>query len=262
MVINKKCAILVVSFGTTHLDTLERSIVATEEKIAKSFLEYPVYRAFLSPMIRKKLRERHGLKIDDVAEALGRIEADGYRQVIIQPTLLLRGIEFELLLKESEKTNLTVFIGRSLLENNKDCEALADIIISENPLKEKEALVLMGHGTEHEANGVYHNLQEIFEKKGYPCFLGTVEGTPTFEDAVEKLAKWGAVCAKLMPLMLVAGDHAKHDMAGEENSLLSMVKKAGISVEPIFRGLGESSLVQNIYKNRVQEALKEMESCS
>lgn len=259
---NKKCAVLVVSFGTTHLDTMEHCILSTEEQISRTFAEYPVYRAFLSPTIIRRLKENHGVQIDNLKEALARIEEDGYEQAVIQPTLLLRGIEYDLLKKECEKTKLKTVIGQPLLETEQDCEILAELLIEENPLKEGEALVLMGHGTEHEANQIYHTMQRIFDEKEYPCFLGTVEGTPTFENAVKRLKAWGAAHAKLMPLMFVAGDHAKNDMAGEEGSLLSMVCEAGIPAEPVFRGLGESRNVQKLYTERVKHALEEMKTCS
>lgn len=262
MEMNKKCAILVVSFGTTHLDTMENCILATEKQISSTFAGYPVYRAFLSPTIMRRLKEKHELVIDNVAEALARIEEDGYEQAVLQPTLLLSGIEYDLLKKECEKTKLKTVIGRPLLETEQDCEVLAELLIEENPLKAREALVLMGHGTEHEANHIYHTMQKFFEMKEYPCFLATVEGTPTFEDAIEGLRSWGAERAKVMPLMFVAGDHAQNDMAGKEDSLLSMVCRIGIQAEPIFQGLGESKSVQMLYVERVQDALEEIKKCN
>lgn len=259
---NKKCAILVVSFGTTHLDAMESCILSTEKQISAAFAEYPVYRAFLSPTIIRRLKEKQGIQIDNLKEALTRIEEDGYEQVVIQPTLLLRGIEYDLLEKECEKTKLNTVIGRPLLETEEDCEVLAELLIEENPLKAREALVLMGHGTEHEANRIYCTMQRIFDEKAYPCFLATMDGTPAFEDAVEGLTAWGAAQAKLMPLMFVAGNHAKNDMVGEEGSLLSMVCEAGILAEPVFRGLGERKNVQRLYVERVKHALEEMKTCS
>lgn len=251
-------AILVVSFGTTHMDTLERSIAAVERVVAENYPEYPVYRAFLSPTVMRRLKEKYNLQTDNVAEALARIEKDGYSQVVIQPTLLLRGFEYELLAREAEKTQIRVSIGRPLLENRQDCEALVSIIREENPLEEKEALVLMGHGTEHEANVIYHKIQESFAEKGYPAFIGTVDGTPSFGDAVEHVTNWGARRAKLLPLMFVAGDHARNDMAGEEDSLLCAVREAGILPEPVFRGLGESRSVQMLYVERVRDAMEKL----
>jgi len=252
-------AILVVSFGTTHTDTLNSCISATEKSIAESFPEYPVYRAFLSPTVMRILKEEEGICADTVPQALKRIENDGYDTVIVQPTLLLGGIEYDLL-KEEVKTgnHLQIFLGRPLIENRRDCEVLADVIMEENPLDAQKALVLMGHGTEHEANEVYHMLQSIFDEKGYCCLVGTVEGTPSFEDAVEKLVQRSVLRADLLPLMFVAGDHAKNDMAGDESdSLQALICAEGIEARPILRGLGESRNVRKLYAERTKAVLKE-----
>lgn len=254
----KNTAILAVSFGTTHMDTLERCIAATERAVAEGFRGYPVYRAFLSAMVMGRLKEQHGLQVDNVGETLARIEGDGYGQVAIQPTLLLRGYEYELLAKETEKAGIRGAIGRPLLEDARDCAALASVIVEENPLKEEEALVLMGHGTEHEGNEIYHIMQNVFAEKKYPAFTGNVYGTPSFGDAVEGLVRQGARRAKLLPLMFVAGDHAKKDMAGQEGSLLAAVRDAGVLPEPVFRGLGESGSVRALYVERVRETMMKL----
>ena len=236
----RETAILMVSFGTAHLDTLERSITATEKAVEECFPGYPVYRAFLNVAVIRSLRERHALQIDNVAEALVRIEGDGFKKAAIQPTLLLRGAEYGLLAREAQETGIHASLGR--------------------PLREREALVLMGHGTEYEANAVYHRLQDIFEGKNYPAFICTVGGTPSFQDTAERLVHWKARRARLLPLMFVAGSHARNDMAGREGGLLAAVWDAGILPDPIFRGLGESRSVQALYAQRVGEAIERIES--
>lgn len=132
--------------------------------------------------------------------------------------------------------------------------------MAENPLEEGEALVLMGHGTEHESGSVYSRLQQVFEEGKFPAFIAVVDGSPSFADALEKLTCSGARQARLLPLMLVAGDHARKDMAGEENSLLSMVREAGVEPKPLFRGLGESPGVQLLYVKRAREAAGKLAS--
>ena len=248
---------LIVSFGTTHLDTLENCISATEQAIGNMFPGCAIYRAFLSNVVRKRLCSKYDLQVDTVEEALERIIQDGYEQAVVQPTLVLGGIEYDLLTQKLDKEKrIRLFLGRPLLSNRKDCEDLAEIIITENPLKEQECLVLMGHGTDHVANEMYEKIQEIFLKKNYACFIATVEGKPTFEDAVDSLKTRTFSRAKLLPLMFVAGDHAKNDMAGEEDSLYTMVKDAGIDAECIIRGLGESKAVRSIYGKRALESMK------
>ena len=153
---------------------------------------------------------------------------------------------------------MQVSTGRPLLENAQDCEILASIIIEENPLQEGEALVLMGHGTEYEANAVYHRLQDLFEEKDYPAFICTVGGIPSFQDTAKRLAHRKVCRARLLPLMLVAGSHARNDMAGGRSSLLAAVREAGILPEPVFRGLGESRSVQALYAERVNSLSKDL----
>ena len=253
-------AILVVSFGTTHLDTLERCIAATEKAIAERFPEYPVYRAFTSGIVMRRLKEKYDFQVDSVQQALSRIEQDGFTRVVIQPTLLLRGIEYEKMERLAKTcSKLQVAFGKPLIQDETDCAAIAKILKDENPLVDKEALILMGHGTEHEANRVYCALQEEFDRLGYPAVIGTVEGTPDFSDAANAVKALGIAKAKLLPLMFVAGDHAKNDMAGEEeDSLLSMVQAVGVSAEPVIRGLGESPAVQKLYALRAETALSEV----
>jgi len=253
----KDTAVLVVSFGSTHLDTLERCIEKTESAIMENFCEDQMYRAFLSPTVIRRLRQREGIFVDSVPDALDSIRRDGYQKVLVQPTLLLAGFEYDLLVNQLKEHGrmLRISMGRPLIEQEQDCRVLADIIMEENPLQEKEALVLMGHGTEHAANAVYPVMQKIFEEKKYNAVITTVESEPAFEEAVEKVKVSGAVKVFLLPLMFVAGDHAKNDMAGDqEDSLLSLMEKAGIVTVPILRGLGESQAVRGLYARRAQQA--------
>ena len=241
-------AILVVSFGTTHPDTLERCIAATEQAIAARFPEHPVYRAFTSGMVIRRLKEKR------------RIAEDGFTRVAVQPTLILSGIEYEKIQRNLADTpNMRVALGRPLIGKTEDCAEIAAVLMQENPLAPDEALMLMGHGTEHAANDVYHAMQAEFDREGYRAFIGTVEGTPSFADSVARLTASGASRARLLPLMFVAGDHAKNDMAGAgEDSLISLVNRAGIGAEPVLRGLGESKTIQSLYAARVEEALGEV----
>ena len=179
----------------------------------------------------------------------------------VQPTLLLGGIEYERLLRGVQGcTGLCAATGKPLVAGQEDCEALASAIMAEHPLVQDEALLLMGHGTEHAANHVYHALQEAFDKNGYRGFIGTVEGEPSFMDAVARLTASASTRARLLPLMFVAGEHAKSDMAGEqEGSFLTCARAAGIAAHPALHGLGESEAIRALYVRRVEAALREVE---
>ena len=167
------------------------------------------------------------------------------------------GFEFDLLKKLVDTVSgLKTEIGRPLILNEEDCAAVAQILQDENPLSDDEALILMGHGTEHQANEIYSLLQKKLDELRYNCIVGTVEGTPSFEDAVKLLKQRASSKAKLLPLMFVAGDHAKNDMAGdEEDSLLTLVQSAGVEAEPVVRGLGESTAIREAYILRTKEAI-------
>lgn len=257
---NKNTALIVTSFGTTHTDALEKCVASTERAIASHFPDIPMYRAFTSQIVIRRLKEKHGIEVDNLKQALERVQKDGFKNVVIQPTLILSGIEYDLVCKAAQGfPELKTSVGKSLITGECDCEAVAGIIMRGNSLNENEALVLMGHGTEHAANAIYEQMQAVFDRSGYPAYIGTIEGEPNFEDAVEKLAAVKASRAKLLPLMFVAGDHAKNDMAGDnEDSLRSLVEKAGIEAEPIIRGLGENAEVQSLFASRAEEALAEL----
>lgn len=258
--VSRPTAILMTSFGSTHLDTVEQCVARTERAVAERFPSCRVYRAFTSGMVIRRLREQKGISVDTVSQAMERIRNDGYTQVVVQPTLLLGGIEYERLLREVEKAEgLRVLVGRPLIVTERDCETMASVLMSDQPLDEGEALLLMGHGTCHKANEIYDTLQRIFAAKAYRGFIGTVESTPTFEDAVKQMKASGATRARLLPLMFVAGDHAKNDMAGdEEGSFLSVAGALGVEAVPIIRGLGECDAVHGLYADRVEEKLREM----
>ncbi len=251
-------AIIVASFGTTHMEMLDKSIAATEHAIGSSFPHCRVYRAFTSGMVIHRLREQYGIETNNLNQTLELLRHDGYKKAVIQPTLIMGGFEYEMIRRDAENSSgLNVVVGMPLIDSAADCKAIADILMGNNRLKKDEALVLMGHGTVHSANRIYSQLQDVFESVGYRAFVGTVEGTPTLSDAVKKLQASGAGKAKLLPLMFVAGEHAKNDMAGDDkSSLRSLVVKAGIEAEPILRGLGEDPSVSDLYVKRAGAALE------
>ncbi len=249
--------ILVVSFGTSY-DKARACIDAVESSIENSFPNYVIRRAFTSGMIIKKLAER-GIYVDTVSEALGKLASEGVKELIVQPTHLIAGIEYEKLLDAvsvSQELFHSVKIGAPLLANESDQKELVAIIEKEIKRQEGECLVLMGHGSEHEANGVYTKLQELFFKQGnLEVFVGTVEGTPNGEDVLKNVKKRYKK-AVMAPLMLVAGDHALHDMAGEEDSWKTMFEEEGIEVRTILKGLGTYQGVLEMYVKHVKQVAK------
>lgn len=254
-----KKAIVVVSFGTSHEDTRKKTIEVIERGIAKAFSDYQVFRAFTSNIIIKIIRECENIHVPTVKEAIEKLIEDGYTDVIIQPTHVINGIENENMLRDlSAYTDRfhSLRIGKPLLSDTEDYKELVNCIVEENHVGEEEAILLMGHGTSHHANAVYPAVDYTFRAEGYSrVYMATVEGYPTLEDAMRLMEKNNYKKVLLIPFMIVAGDHAKNDMAGdEEDSWKSVLEKAGYEVECKMQGLGELEVVQDMFIRHIREA--------
>ena len=257
-----KQAILAVSFGTTYPDTLEKTIAATEAALAQAYPGWPVYRAFTSGMILKKLRQRDGVEIDNVAQAMARLEREGYTQVAVQSTHVMHGEEYEKMLAQLEPYKLTmeIAVGAPLLHAQADYEAVADALLSWLPLPgDGEALVLMGHGTAHFANSAYAQMEHVLQSRCPRIYIATVEGYPTLDSVAEQLQRQPEIRRlTLAPFMLVAGDHARNDMAGGEDSWKEALEGKGYEVACILQGLGECPAIQKLFVAHCAEAMERL----
>lgn len=256
---NEKKAILTVSFGTSHLDTLEKTIGAIERRIAQAFPDYRVVRAFTSQMIINKLKRTEDLAVDNVKEALGRLAQEGVERVIVQPTHIINGIENDRMMEdimEYMDRFQKIKVGKPVLSSVDDYKKAIHAVMAEVDVAEDEMLVLMGHGTEHHANSAYPTLEYTFHALGYQQVLvGTVESFPELKNVMTKLRISGKKKVLLMPFMIVAGDHAKNDMAGEEDSWMSELKEEGYEVRAIIKGLGEMEGIQNLILEHIEDVL-------
>jgi sirohydrochlorin cobaltochelatase len=260
-----KKAILVVSFGTSHIEALKNSIEKIENKIKEEFKEYEVFRAFTAHRIIKKLNERDNLNILTPEEAFMDLKDKGFEEVIVQPLHLIPGEEFDYIkgIVERNKENFKELkLGRPIFfyqGMNGLPEDYSMFIDSINDLFQgEESVILFGHGTEHPSNAVYGMLQTVLIDEDYEnIFVATVEGYPTIENVVKKLKKKGIKKAKLVPLLLVCGDHVKNDMASDkEDSLKSKLQKEGIEVTLHMHGLGEFDNFQELYINRIYDSIE------
>ena len=261
-----KKAILVVSFGTSHLDTLRVTIEKAENQIRDHFNDYDIYRAFTSHKIIRKLREKYEMFIDTPEEVMAKLYEDDYEDVIIQPLHIIPGEEYIYINKigEAYKDKFrSVKMGRPIfyyqgIENLPQDYSLF-IEATKKLYEENNAVVYVGHGTAHSANAVYGCLQTVFEDEGYEnVFVGTVEGYPNFEAVLKRLKRKNIDEVTLAPLMVVAGDHAKNDMASdEEGSWKSMLEKEGIIVNIYLKGLGENERFNQLYINRIEDLINE-----
>lgn len=256
-------AILVVSFGTSYNDSRDVTIGAIEEAIAEANPEYEVRRAFTSQIIIDVLKERDSLEIDNVTEALDRAVADGVKELIVQPTHLMNGFEYNDLAAELtgylDKFDKIV-LAEPLLMSDADFDAVVKAITEKTVSYDdgETAICFMGHGTEAESNGVYATLQDKLTVGGYEnYYVGTVEAAPALDDVVATLkAKGTYKKVVLEPLMVVAGDHANNDMAGAEaDSWKSVLEQEGYEVECILEGLGQIEAVQDVYVEHLKSAM-------
>ena len=252
--------ILVVSFGTSFNDSRRLTIGAIENAIREAFPDWSVRRAFTSQIIIDHVNKRDGVKIDNVKEALDRAVDNGVKNLVVQPTHLMAGLEYHDL--EEEVMSYadafeSITMGENLLAEDGDFEEVAKIITARTAEYDdgETAICFMGHGTEAESNAVYAKMQEVLTADGFEnYFVGTVEATPSLEDVMAAVGEGEYKRVVLMPLMVVAGDHANNDMAGdEEDSWKSQFEAEGYSVECVLEGLGQQPEIQQMYVEHLQK---------
>lgn len=257
-----KKGLLVVSFGTSVNETREKTIDMIEDTFREAFPEYALYRAWTSKMIIKKIKKRDGVQIDTVTEAIEHMFLEGITDVVVQPTHVINGIENDQMIADvlaHEDRFHSICFGEPLLTSEEDAKAVVEAVMEEfQDLPKGEALVLMGHGTTHYANSIYAALDYRLKDMGYPhAFLGTVEAYPSLENLMKMVQAYGAKKVTLAPFMVVAGDHALHDLSGEDpDSWRSQFEKAGFEVHCVLKGLGEYEGIRRLYVKHVKDVLR------
>ena len=254
-------ALLVVSFGTSYNDNRAATIGAVESAMETAFPDYAVRRGFTANIIIEHVQRRDGVVIDDVNEALDRAKANGVKNLLVQPTHLMNGYEYGDLVKDLEKRAgdfESVKIGAPLLTTDEDFAVVAQAMVDAAAGHDdgKTAVCYMGHGTEAASNGIYARMQKHLSDSGHDnFFVGTVEAEPTAEDLVKLVKAGGYEKVVLRPMMIVAGDHANNDMAGDdEDSWKSVFTAAGFQVECEINGLGELEAIQQLLIDHAKEA--------
>lgn len=274
--------LLVVSFGTSYNDSRVADIKGIEDALQEAYPDWSVRRAFTAQIIINHIQARDGEKIDNMDQALERAVANGVKNLVVQPTHLMHGAEYDEMCEaiaayEDKFESVSIAepllgeVGADAAAVNADKETVAAAITAEavkdggyetlEAAKEDgTAFVLMGHGTAHIAKVTYSQMQTQMQNLGYEnVFIGTVEGEPeetSCESVIEAVKAAGYTKVVLRPLMVVAGDHANNDMAGsEEDSWKSMFEAAGFEVACQIYGLGEIADVQAIYVAHTQAAI-------
>ena len=251
-------AILVVSFGTSHAATREKTIGALEETLKEAFPDRAFYRAWTSKVIIKKLRAS-GEKILTVEEALQQAYEDGVKELLVQPTHIIPGQEYQLLremLKVNENKFDAIRLGKPLLTSDHDYREAAELMAKQYPKEEGTLTILMGHGTERGDNTPYLEVRRYLREIHSSILMGLVEANPDINDIRDELKEIGDVKSlRLVPFLIVAGDHAVKDMAGEkEDSWKNILEKEGYQVECLLKGLGEYPEIRELYVERAKEA--------
>jgi cobalamin biosynthesis Co2+ chelatase CbiK len=277
--------ILVVSFGTSFNTSRVQDIGGIEKAIAEANPDWSVRRAFTSQIIINHIQARDDEKIDNVEQALDRAVANGVKNLVVQPTHLMHGAEYDDLVEAVEAyadnfdsveiaEPLLGEVGADAAETNSDKETVAKAVVDQAvseteydsldaAAEEGVAFVFMGHGTSHTAKVTYSQMQTQMNDLGYDnVFIGTVEGEPeetSCENIIAAVKDAGYTKVVIRPLMVVAGDHANNDMAGDEDdSWKSMFLADGSfeSVECQIAGLGEIEAVQKVYVAHTADAIK------
>ena len=273
---DKENEILVVSFGTSFNDNRVATIGAVEKAIAAAFPEWSVRRAFTAQIIINHVAARDGEQINNMQQALDLAKQAGVKNLVIAPTHLMHGAEYDELVAALEpyKADMNISVSEPLLGEvgadatviNDDKKAVAEAVVAAAAVPEDTALVLMGHGTSHTANVTYNQMQTVMDELGYKnVFVGTVEGEPedtACEVVIGKVKDAGFKNVVLRPLMVVAGDHANNDMADPEDpeSWFSQFTAAGAfdKVDCQINGLGEIPAVQAIYVAHVKAVVDQI----
>lgn len=257
----KKKAILLVSIGTSELMALNNTTVGLLELMKARFPEYDCNMAFSSAHILAKMNAKSEKTFLSVKEALEQLVQQGMEEVFIQPTNLLNGLETDEMLTQlaEYKEKFTTFkVGRPLLSTKEDYIETLQAVLEKVELKEDEALVLIGHGSNHLAGSAYQNLEYTAYTNGYrQVFVGTVEGEKSQRMTLRKLAVSGFKKVRLMPLLFVAGYHARKDIAAEESSWRSVLEDAGYEVRPQLAGLGEIDGIRAIFLRHLEAVMDE-----
>lgn len=254
--------LLVLSFGTSFNDSRRLTIGAIEDQLEKSFPDYSVRRGFTANIVIDHVAKRDGEKIDDIDESLKRAVDNGVKNLVVQPTHLMNGLEYEELkgdIAQYSDAFDKIAIGQPLLSSDDDFSRVENAIVdwTKDYDDGETAIVFMGHGTSADSNGVYQKMQDLLTKDGHTnYFVGTVEATPSLDDVMAAIKKGNYKRVVLEPLMVVAGDHANNDMAGDDkDSWKSQFEAAGYQVECLLRGLGENETIRQIYVEHAQAAI-------
>ena len=254
--------LLVVSFGTSFNDNRRLTIGAIEEAMEQAFPDWSVRRGFTAQIVIDHIQRRDGEVIDNVGQALDRAVDNGVKTLIVQPTHLMNGFEYNDVVEEVAQyadAFEKIVMGAPLLTSDEDFQIVAQAMVDATAQYDdgKTAICFMGHGTEAESNAIYAKMQTVLTDGGYAnYFVGTVEAEPSLDTVLELVKAGSYEKVVLQPMMIVAGDHANNDMAGDdEDTWKTAFEGAGYQVECVLKGLGEYEAIQQLLVDHVKDAV-------
>ena len=258
--------ILVVAFGSSMPEG-QAAVSAVVESVKRAYPQTEVRLAYTSRIIMRKLAKEQNMIIDEPAVALAKMAFEGFTDVAVMSTHIIPGAEyqdleavvssFKLMAEHGTKAGFKYLaLSEPLFANQEDFECAADILTKTYAQEGKAgAVVFVGHGTHHFADTAYSALQMAFARKSPNFFVGTVEGLPDYKDVLSAIKKRGLKKVTIAPAMLVAGDHAHNDIAGDEDdSWKSMLTKEKFSVTPKLTGLGQNEGIRNMLLGKLKKA--------
>jgi len=250
-----KVPIVLTAFGTTT--EARRSYTLLEERIRLAFPGHEVHWAFSSRMVRDFDQQRRGRKWKGPGELLAELQARGFEWAVVQALHLLAGHEFYRLVEEAQAGQIRTAMGLPLFWAPEDyvafLEALAPKLAAVDP---EEAVILVGHGTDHPSWATYPALQYLLEGRFGPrVYIGVLEGRPSRPEVIARVLKSGRQRIRLLPLMLVAGRHFQEDLAGPEDSWQTALEQAGLTITLEAVGLLDCTGVIQIFQEHIQKAL-------
>jgi sirohydrochlorin cobaltochelatase len=258
----EKKAILLVAFGTS-VPEAQKAFAVVEDRARKAFAGVEIRWAYTSRIIRNKLA-KEGQRLDSPETALAKLMEDGFTHVALLSLHTIPGEEFHELHRNAHLFGQMaggfekILLARPLLSSAKDMETVAKALLKRVPnRKTGEAVLFMGHGTAHHpADALYLAMNQVFQDLDPIAFVGTVEGTPSLEDLLPKLKTRKVKKVHLVPLMSVAGDHARNDMAGDEpDSWKSILMQNGFACETILTGTAEYPEIVDLWLEHLRIAM-------
>lgn len=246
--------IVMAAFGTTTRALETYSFM--DARMRTSFSGHEILWSYPSRMVKDRIKKKRNIELKHPHQVLAELEENGHQWAVVQSLHLICGHEFYRLVDEVKHVSIRTSIGLPLLSDYEDYEAVAEVMGGNSYERKNEALVFVGHGTDHPAWASYLAFHHIFrENQGRNIFMGVVEDRPSKEEIVEAVLKQGFKKVHLVPFMLVAGAHFKEDLVGNDNSWKTAFEENRISVSMETRGLGFNHGIVDIFLKHIKDAL-------